>query len=446
MQNKINEVLPFKALHYNPQAVTDIGRCLSQPYDVISPEKQEMYYKQHPYNIIRLILNKTEPEDNAESNPYTRALAYYTEWKEKQILTTSHHPAFWVYEQEYSVPGMGKKKLKGFIGLVKLADFEEMRILPHEKILKGALEDRIKLTQTTHSQLEYIWGVYRDKRYTIDSLLEECEQQIPVINYYEADYDVNHKLWQLADSEKTGVIHEVMSGNKIYIADGHHRYNTMLAIRNEMRTRFPDAGEKAPWEYIMMYLTNSEHEGLTVLPTHRMVHDLKAVDMDKILTAIAGYFTVEKISGTDDKDTLQKQWLAGMQTSGADQHKIGMYRGNQYYILTLKEPEKYCSLYKQEHSREWMFLDVNILNTLVFEQILGITEEQLALNTNIKYTVKAEEAVAGVDSSRMQFAFILNGTRFEDVIAVSDHKEVMPRKSTFFYPKPVSGLVIYPME
>jgi uncharacterized protein (DUF1015 family) len=275
MPDRINDVRPFRALHYDPKKVRNIGLCLSQPYDVISPAQQEAYYGQHPFNVIRLILNRIEAGDDERNNRYTRARDLLAEWRADGILHPTRAPSFWIYEQDFDLPEIGRKKVKGFIGAVRLQDYAERRILPHEKVIKGPLEDRIRLTQTTNAQFEYIWSLYQDKAYLIDDILDRQERAEPIIDYVEERFGVRHKLWRLTDPAACEVISRTINRLKIYIADGHHRYQTMLTVREEMRRKFPGAGPDAPWEFIMMFLVNSEHEGLTILPTHRVLHNIQ---------------------------------------------------------------------------------------------------------------------------------------------------------------------------
>ena len=195
----INDVRPFKALHYNPDKISNIGQCLSQPYDVISPAQQEAYYKQHENNVIRLILGKINPADNDMDNQYTRAKDFLSQWRKEDILHNTKGSSFWVYEQEFEIPIIGKRKVKGYIGKVRLKDYDEMSILPHEKVMKNPVQDRIKLSQTTNMQFEYIWCLYQDKGFIIDSILDACESHKPIVDYYEEQLGVQHKLWRLVD-------------------------------------------------------------------------------------------------------------------------------------------------------------------------------------------------------------------------------------------------------
>ncbi len=270
MPDRINDVRPFRALHYDPAVVGEVGPCLSQPYDVISPAQQEAYYRQCPYNVIRLILNRQEPSDDAAGNRYTRARDLLSAWRASGVLHGTRRPSFWVYEQQFDLPGIGRKTIKGFIGAVRLHDYAEGRILPHEKVLTGPLEDRIRLTEATNTQFEYIWSLYQDRAYVIDNVLDEQEREPAIVDFVEQPVGVRHRMWRLSDPARCDIVARTMARLRIYIADGHHRYQTMLTVRDRMRRLHPEAGPDAPWEFIMMFLVNSEHEGLTILPTHRL--------------------------------------------------------------------------------------------------------------------------------------------------------------------------------
>jgi uncharacterized protein (DUF1015 family) len=449
MRELANDVRPFRALHYDPSVVKDLGLCLSQPYDIISPAQQEAYHRQHQHNIIRLILGRMEADDTETNNRYTRARDLLARWRGEGILHPAVRPSFWVYEQEFDFPEIGRKKVRGFIGAVRLRDYAEQRILPHEKVLRGPLEDRILLTEATNTQFEYIWSLYHDKAYVIDNILDESEKKAPIVDFVEQPVGVRHKLWRLTDPGACEQIHRMMGRLKIYIADGHHRYQTMLTIRDRMRARFPQAGPDAPWEYIMMFLVNSEHEGLTILPTHRMLNGIQVESIYRLGAAILEHFHVKKYVFRDgDEADIRKRWLRDLRAVEPGEHKFGAYivNTNGYYLLTLRDEEAYEELVRLDYSSEWKLLDVNILNTLILEEILGITEEQLSASTGISYTKDVEEALSRVRSGEIQVALILNPTALQSVIVIAENGEKMPRKSTHFYPKPVSGLLLYPMD
>jgi len=449
MPDRINEVRPFRALHYDPAVVGEVGPCLSQPYDVISPAQQEAYYRRHPNNVIRLILNRQEPTDSDEDNCYTRARDLLAGWRAAGILHGTRRPSFWVYEQQFDIPGIGSRTIKGFIAAVRLADYAERRILPHEKVLTGPLEDRIRLTETTNTQFEYIWSLYRDRAYVIDNILDEEERAQAIVDWVEQPVGVRHRMWRLTDPARCVVVARTMEHLKIYIADGHHRYQTMLTIRDRMRRRYPGAGPDAPWEFIMMFLVNSEHEGLTILPTHRLIEGVRVESLRQFGADIMEHFHVKKYSFRDGEEAgARRRWLRDLRDVEPGEHKLGAYFTNTsgYYLLTLRDEEAYEELVNQPWSSTWKLLDVNILNTLVLEQILGITEDELAAGKNLTYTKDLDDAIERTQRGEFQVALTLNPSALGDVIAIAEGGERMPRKSTHFYPKPVSGLVFYPMD
>ena len=449
MTRSFNEVVPFRGLHYNPEKIGDIGPCLAQPYDVISAEQQQAYYGRHPYNVIRLILSREEPGDSEADNRYTRAHECLKAWRAGQVLHETARPSFWIYEQEFDIPEIGRKKVKGFIGLVRLQDYAERRILPHEKIMVRPLEDRVRLMQTTETQFEYIWSIYQDRAYVIDNILDAAEREQPILDYFEQETLVRHRLWRLVDPEQCAIISRTMENRTIYIADGHHRYQAMLNIRDLMRARHPEAGPGAPWEYIMMFLVNSEHQGLTVLPTHRLLYGLEFQSLSGLHLSILEHFHVKSYSfnGANEQEA-RRRWLRDLGDVEPGVHKFGalITKMNRYFLVTLKDAEAYEEMVALPYSSQWKLLDVNILNTLILQRIVGLTEEQMSAQANLEYTKDLDQALEAVKSGRMQVALILNATSLPDIIIIADNDERMPRKSTHFYPKPLSGLVLYPMD
>jgi uncharacterized protein (DUF1015 family) len=448
MSQLVNEVRPFRAQHYDPAKIDDIGLCLAQPYDVISPQQQQDYYRQHPFNVIRLILNREQSGDNEHENPYTRAKNHLAQWEKEGVIRETGRPSFWVYEQAFDIPEIGRKKVKGFIGLVRLRDYGQRKILPHEKIMARPLEDRVHLMRTTETQFEYIWSIYQDRAYVIDNILDEMEKQQPIIDFYEESTLVHHRMWRLLDQDKCRIISRTMERLTIYIADGHHRYQAMLNIRDEMRRRFPDAGPEAPWEFIMMFLVNSEHEGLTVLPTHRTLYNLQVSNLSELHLSILEHFHVKSYSfNGSNEGEVRWRWLRDLRDAEPGMHKFGalISKLNRYFLITLKDSEAYEEMVDLAYSSEWKLLDVNILNTLILQRIVGLSEEQLSAQTNVAYTKDLEAALESVRDGSMQVALVLNATRLQDIITIAENNERMPRKSTHFYPKPLSGLLFYPM-
>ncbi|MBN1524837.1 MAG: DUF1015 domain-containing protein [Spirochaetales bacterium] len=445
MSEHINTVKPFKALHYNPEKIENIGDCLSEPYDVISPAQQDAYYKKHPNNVIRLILGKIEDSDTDTDNRYTRARDFMQKWKAGGILTQSTHPWFFVYEESFAVNGKDMT-LTGFVGLVHLSEYKEGKVLPHEKVLKNPVEDRVKLTETANTQFEYIWGVYRDPESTIDAILAAVKKSGPIIDHIEQETGVRHKVWGLSDPDLCSTIENTMRSKKIYIADGHHRYQTMLTIRDRKRKENPAAGDNAPWEFIMMFLVNAAHEGLEILPTHRVIYNLPDDKIKKLRTSLSEYFTVLEYPFSDPEyDAVQKKLTAELALRKQPSFGVLFQNENVFFLIELKDRKGYFSMCNPNSTDTWKLLDVNVLNTLVLSHITGISEDDMAAGTNVVYIKDAAEACQLVRSGGKQIAFILNNTPLDAMLAVSDSEEKMPRKSTYFYPKPMSGMVFYEM-
>ncbi len=450
MRKVINDIQPFCGIKYAREKVGDIGPCLSQPYDVITPAQQDAYYQQHPNNIIRLILNKIDPEDNDTNNRYTRTKAILDQWLTEGILRETRREGFYVYEQAFDIPDIGRKKVKGFIGKVRLRDYNEHAILPHEKILAKPLEDRFKLNSATQIQFEYIWSIYQDKSYTIDNILDEVEQKEElVIDYLEESINVRHKMWRLTDAERCAIISRELRDKTLYIADGHHRYQTMLNYRDAMRKKHPEAGPDAPWEFMPMFLVNTEHEGLTILPTHRLLYGLEMPNWRDLSLSINEHFHIKSFRFNADTEPLvRRKFLRSLRNYESDEHSFGAYihGSDRYFLLTLKSSEAYEEMVHVNASSDWKRLDVNILNNLLINHILGITEEQLSQQTNVTYTKNTDEALETVHNGECQVALLLNATKLGEVLTIADNNEKMPRKSTHFYPKPITGLVMYSMR
>jgi uncharacterized protein (DUF1015 family) len=449
MTEAINEVRPFRAEHYNPEEIDNIGLCLSRPYDVISPAEQDQYYDRHPYNVVRLILNKIEPGDSETNNRYTRSRDILARWRAERVIVSYRRPSFWVYEQDFQVEGLPQRHVSGFIGLVRLQEYESGRILPHENIIREPLEDRIRLTRTTHTQFEYIWGMYPDPHHTVDRILATCDHDMQVLDHTETHTQVRHHLWRLVNPDQCAAVSQAVSNRRIYIADGHHRYQMMLTIRDEMRRLHPDAGPDAPWEFIMMYLVSANQEGLTTVGTHRMLIGLPPIRERTIRDAVKLGFHVRAYSfGQDDEMEARQMWLRELRNADPRDHKFGVaLKGmNTYYLLSIDEKRATRLVEGESGSLTLRLLDVSLLKSIIFKMILGLTEEQIKPQVTVHYTPKVQLAIDKVRSGEMQSAWILNHTALDEIMTVADNREKMPQKSTHFLPKPLSGLVFFNMN
>ena len=445
-------IIPFKGILYNKEKIGDIKDIVALPYDVISPTEQENLYKRHENNVVRLILGKESNSDTPDNNRYTRAKNSFESWQRDSILIKDAFPSIYVYSQEYHLgetEGFEKKKRIGFIALSKLEDFGEGGIHPHENTLSKPKEDRLKLLQHCNANFSSIFGLFSDPSKRIDSVLKDYMRHSPLYDLVD-DAGMRHTLWAIRDNRAIQIITSVMSDKQVFIADGHHRYETAINYRNEMRGKLPDFSGEELYNYVMMYFTNTNPEGLSILPIHRLVSNLSDFDKKKMVEKAGEFFNIEKLSFNEsDEKAVRKRLFSDMKERGEKEHIFGMYIGDDDYILlTLKEGGQGSGVRGQEevNSKQLKKLDVTILHTILIEKILGISDKSLAEQKNITYTISGDEAIKDVKSGKYQIALFLNPTKIEEVKDVAAAGEKMPQKSTFFYPKLITGLVMNKLE
>lgn len=418
------EIKAFKGLRYSKRAGS-ISELCCPPYDVISNDQRLEYISKNKHNIIHLELPKEG------DNPYLTAADTLKMWKQSGILVTENKPAIYVYEQEFVVNGECRS-VKGIIARVRLEDFESGIILPHEFTLSGAKADRLNLMKSTNCNFSQVYALYMDVRHKILRHTEELSYSAPEIELIDSD-SVTHRLWTVTDKNAIAQLTSAFADKKLYIADGHHRYETALAYRDFCKHN----GRLTPaQEYQMMFLVDMEHIGLAVLPTHRLVCNIKDFDKNVVVKKCREYFDVAKMSGADSIiPQLSKQYKN-------DKKSIAFYCGNgEWYLLTLRNPEIMQTILPQLSCSSQQ-LDVTILHTLILEKVLGIDRNSITNQSSLAYTRYTDEAILRVDSGEFQCSFLLNPTRVSEIRDVAAAGEKMPQKSTYFYPKLITGLVM----
>jgi len=490
-------VIPFKGLRYNPEKTGDLAQVVTPPYDVIDAAAQDRYYKRHPYNIIRLEYGKTLSEDNETGNRYTRSAADFSAWLKENVLTPEAKPALYLYEQEFTVGGE-KKIRSGFICGVKLEPYEKGIVLPHEETMPKHKADRLELMRACKANFSPIFSLYADKEKKVDSSLREAVKgAAPDVNFTDENGDV-HRMWVVTDADTISKVQHAMAEKRIFIADGHHRYETALNYKKEREAQGGDwsgngavavissccttpdgnmscSSESEPaYNYVMMTLVNLYDPGLVVLPTHRLINNVTGLDKDRLLEQLKENFTVEEyclapdrsnfqellrliekqgqacccdgqnlVSGCNRDETKSSTSEDHTQRTAPHHHVFGLYAGeNKLYLLSLKKEKALSQMMPQEKSHAWQELDVSVLHTLIIEKYLGICGELRAKAEHITYTREEEGALSAVDEGEYQFAFFMNPTLVEEVTEVAGIGEKMPQKSTFFYPKLITGLVV----
>ena len=420
-------IKPFKGMRYDTSKAGEISKLCCPPYDIISEKQRIDYINENEYNIIRLEL----PKDG--ENPYSNASDILNMWREKGILIHEDKPAIYIYEEEFNAYSE-RKSIKGIIARVKLEEFSKGIILPHEFTLSKAKEDRLNLMKATNCNFSQIYALYMEENHLTLKTIDEYSQCASNLEFTDSD-DVTHRLWIVTDEEIINKIVDDFAYRRLYIADGHHRYETALNYRNYCR----ESGiskEGDPQDYQMIYLVDMDHPGLVVFPTHRLVRDLPNFDKNKMLELCEKYFIITAVS---DNENMERE-LAKCYDEG--KNAFGFYCGNgEWYLLALKDTEV-MSQFLPNLCTASQRLDVSVLHTLILENIFGIDKENMANQDNLTYTKFFDEAVSLVDSGEFQCSFVLNPTRVSEIRNVAAAGEKMPQKSTYFYPKMITGMVM----
>ncbi|HEV3422144.1 MAG TPA: DUF1015 domain-containing protein [Candidatus Acidoferrum sp.] len=440
-------VYPFRAYRYNPE-IAPFDRVLTQPYDKISPAQQENYYAADPRNLIAVEKGRTSPQDTPQNNVYTRAAAALEGWIAANAVRQDAAPAFYVYTQEFTVPGSSVQRTRrGFIGAGQLEDYANNVVFRHEHTLSGPKADRLELLRHTHTHTGQLFMIYSDPEKRVDLILGEVESAEKPVTELLDEYGVTHRLWMISDSARIAAIQKAMTGQKLVIADGHHRYETSLNFRNESRTKAGKVIPDAPYERSMMTFVNTHSEGLTILPTHRVVNNLRDFSWSAVRRYLEPWFATEVFSFANDAqraEALEK--FRTRLTEAKAQRAIGAYpvaSGGQRasYLLTLRPKADLGQILPGLSPFERQ-LDVVLLHQGILEPALGVTPHAVASESNLSYEREFTAAIDAVDRGA-QLAFLLNPVDVDVVMKVATSGEVMPQKSTDFYPKLLSGITMY---
>lgn len=416
----MSSIKAFKALIYNKKKIPDISKVVAPPYDVIPPKMQEELYRRHPYNVVRLILGKINKTDSPNDNRYTRSGKFFRELIEKDILTQIEVPAIFIYSQRYKEGAKEVERL-GFIALMEIDLGPGKSILAHENTLAAPKTDRLNLMRTVKANLSPIFVLYDDSNHAIVKMMKKFRTGVRPLIDVKFD-NVRNIVWQLDDPAIIKKIGDIMRKKDIFIADGHHRYET--ARNYALESQSEDA------KYLMSYFVESDEKMLTVLPAHRLVRDIGILRKADIKIKLGKFFTVEKVKN------LNK--LMSRLNSLRNDHVFGIYLGKgDFCILKLKnikDPDAVIA----DKPKAWRRLDVSILHNFLIEHVLGMRDD----DDNIEFVKDPKETAHFVDSGKFKIAFFLNPTKVSQVKEIAKLGARMPRKATYFYPKPISGLVI----
>jgi uncharacterized protein (DUF1015 family) len=434
------EVRPFRALHYDPERVS-LEQVVTQPYDKITPEMQDRYYRASPYNLIRIILGRKQENDNPANNVYSRAADYFHKWREQEILRQEKQLSIYAYSQRFRAPGAttsaAQLERRGFIALGRIEDYSSGVVFRHEQTLAKPKADRLELLLATRAHFGQIFMLYEDDG-GVESLLQSDAQPETLVT---DEYGVEHRVSTICDPTKICAIQHAFKEKRLIIADGHHRYETALNYRNERRAAArQNAAGTASYEFVMMTFINMNSPGLLILPTHRVVHRLTSFSDKNFHKDAHKYFDVDEIDGPSDgahaTAILRESGRAGTVLLAVTAsrsfllHHPNPNAGNIFHGLSLRQQD----------------LDVVQLHKCLLENVLGLSEESVRNQQNLAYVRDADAALAQVRNGKANIAFLMNPCRISQVQDIAFAGEVMPQKSTDFYPKLLSGLTIYALE
>ena len=446
-------IAPFHALRYDPSRV-DLSKAITQPYDKITPEMQDRYYAATPYNVVRIILGKREP-DQPNDNVYTRAAGHFRDWRHQGIFRQDPEPSIYSYSQRFTIPGGSAQfERRGFIALGRIEDYSAGIVFRHEQTLSKPKADRLDLLRATHAHFGQIFMLYNDSG-EIEGLLKM--ETVPDIEVTD-EYGVLHRVWKVSEPGVIDAVREQMRDKKLIIADGHHRYETALSYRNERRLAAqgaPAAGGSrhrssgtavldqdsgdAPYDWVMMTFVNTNSPGLLILPTHRVVHGLSSFSTDSFVRRARQYFNVEEVDTTVDAPRatglLHQAGRAGTALLAVCPDRD----------LLLHSPRGNGHLFEGLSLRQ-QSLDVVQLHRVLLQEVLGLSEESIRNQENLAYVRDTGEAIQRVRAGGANIAFLMNPVRIGQVRDIAFAGEVLPQKSTDFYPKLLTGLTVYALE
>ena len=440
------EITPFRGILYQPgpagAAGSDVSSLIAPPYDVINEREREELAARSAHNSVQLILPK-DRTGGASDERYEVAAETLNGWLRSGVMARDAQPALYRYHQIFTPPGEpGATPVvrRGFICRIRLHRFAEGVVLPHERTLAGPKADRLKLKRATRTHLSQVFGMYDDPQREADAAFAELEREEPALHGRTSEGGgVEHRLWKLTDPAAVAVVQRVLRDRRIYIADGHHRYETMLALREELRREPGYCGLGSAVEYGSIFLCNVADPGLLVFPTHRVLHSLPGFDLTALIAKLQPYFHVTESPLPQSGVQVRKE----LEQRGAQGPSFLVVSGGRAVYLTLRADAELTEMGGPAVLRT---LDVTLLHALVLEQALGIDRAAQEAQTYLRYVKDNEQALQAARAPDVQAVFLMNPTRVAQVMACSDAGEVMPQKSTYFYPKIASGLVLNPLD
>ncbi len=431
------DVRPFRGLRY-PHDGLDLAAVLTPPYDVISPDQQSEYYARNPHNIIRLELGRDEPGDDTLTNRYTRAAATFADWRLSGDLVQDVAPSFYVYQQQFRVEDHDYTRTS-LVARVRLEPWEAGVILPHERTLAKPKDDRLKLLRACAANLSPIMALFDDPTGAIGKVMGRASKGSPLVSCID-DAGEHHLLWTITDPGIAAQLTAAFADQQLFIADGHHRYETALAFRDEVRDLQRGLLPDEAANFVMMALVATTDPGLLVLPTHRLIRGISDADLARLPEALGQFWSVDAITESD-AEALTKR-LAGAGTPGTVAAIVATR--DQRWLVRVTDAGR-AHLAATGEPDPWQALDVAAAQELILGGALGIDREAITSGDRVSYVRDAAQALDALTAGTAQVAILLNPTQPAQVRDVASAGGRMPQKSTYFYPKLITGLVINPV-
>ena len=430
------QIEAFKGTHYNPEIIDDMADVTAPPYDVITGSGKAELLANSPYNIIRLILGKAAQEmgGSRPQSEFKEAASTFTQWLSEKVLIRDSEPALYDLEEEFEAVGKSYCR-RGFIVLLKL-EGKKNAVRPHEKTMQAPKADRLELTRHCRANFSQIFTLYEDQKNLIEEALQKARKPETMLTFSEDG--ITRRLWRITDPKAIAVAKAHLQNREIFIADGHHRYETALLYQQEMRTAASSGQDNQPWDYVMSYFSSMSSPGLAILPTHRLLSNFPTPDPTELKQRLGQYFTIETCESSCDQIP---EMLKKLEKSGENSSFILVAENITDPLLLTLNQEAATEILGQL-PKALAALDVSVLQQLVFGHILGISAADMEQQRYTRYTQDAATAINAIRGGEAQIAILLKSTKIDQVREVASMGEKMPQKSTFFYPKLATGLLL----
>jgi uncharacterized protein (DUF1015 family) len=438
---KMAELRPFKGVRYNLKKFADLAKVICPPYDIISPELQDRLYQNSEYNFVRIEFNKETVQDNDSDNRYSRAAELMSQWLKQGVLVPDRAPAFYLHEHEFTI---GKKacRRQDLIAAVKLEEWDSRVVRPHENIIPRAKSDRMSMLQACQANTSAVLAMYEDPRKVIFNSLASSKQVKPLISFVDP-WEDGHKVWAVTQPDLISSIRQEMTGHPLYIADGHHRYDSALTYQHQRKVQSGLITGEEGFNFVMISLIDFADPGLIILPTHRLIRGLNGPAITNFKSRLLPYFTIHDLPLNTANIWRNVDALLDDASSGGLGTKLAVagLEPDCMSILTLKDFQSAARLMPEGRSEAYKKLDVSLVEHVIMDKLLAFDKDKV--EGDIAYSHDREEALNQVRNQRYQLSFIMSPVKPELIKVIADAGDRMPRKSTYFYPKSPAGLVFY---